>query len=884
MKNIEYKDTLNLPKSSFSMRANLSEKEPKIIERWDREKVYEESIKGNKEFIFHDGPPYANGDIHLGTSFNKILKDILLKYKRMQGYSAAFVPGWDTHGLPIELAVTREDLVGDKLGLRKRFRAHAEKYISRHLKDFKRLGIVADWKKPYITMDPKFESEELKIFADLVDNKLVYHSLKPVHWCTATKTALAESEVVYRDHKSDSLYLKFKASVELEEKFDLKNIHFAVWTTTPWTLPANLAIALNPDLEYILFESNLGNLIFSLDLLEDLKDKLNLSGKIIKKFKGSEIENYEYFHPFIDRKGKVILGNHVLNSSGTGCVHTAPGHGLDDYVVGHKYGLGILSPISADGHLTEEAEVCKGMFYLKANREIIQIVKERELLLLNEKFSHSYPYSERGKVPIVFRATKQWFIKTKEDLIDRALNAIENISFIPEFGRKRLNSMISNRPDWCISRQRVWGVPIPVFYCESCGEPLLDSNLIRSIADLVSKSGSEIFLELPTEDILKDRYSCCGDKKFRKGEDIFDVWFDSGVSYASVMKDKIADIYLEGSDQHRGWFQTSLLTSIGSRSLAPYKKIITHGFVLDGDGIKMSKSLGNVILPQDVVKKYGADILRLWTSSVDFSNDVKISDEILKQHVDSYRKIRNFFRFMLGNISDLDDNQKTDLLHIDRLALERTESLVVNVEEKFDNYEFHNGLTLILNFVTEMSSFYMDILKNRLYASARKSNERVSAQIVLKEIATVLAKLLTPILSFTMEEVWNEIDSSSKSILLERWPKSENHNSKIWDMLVELRYLVNVEIEKNVKDRIINRAEESDIELIVTDKYADVVNLFSAVELREIFKVATVNIAVGEEIKVYLHKSNGVKCERCWLYFKQTENGVCERCKNVIKS
>jgi isoleucyl-tRNA synthetase len=879
MKN--YSNTLNLPVTSFKMKANLREKEPKLIEEWLKEKIYFKSLDNDdKDFKFHDGPPYANGDIHLGTAFNKVLKDIVLKYKRLKNFNAPFIPGWDTHGLPIELAVTKGELKGDPIELRQKFKNHALKYIDRQRKDFKRLGILADWSNPYITMDPKFESKQLKVFAELVNKGLVYNSLKPVYWCTTTQTALSESEVVYKDHKSRSIYLKFKANIDLENHLNINNIYFAVWTTTPWTLPANLAIALNKDLEYVIFKtSNNENIIFAKRLLSEITDKLCIEGSIIKELLGSELEGYSYHHPFLDKILPIILAPHVSDDAGTGCVHTAPGHGAEDYLASIKYGLEILSPVDGKGYLTSEAGPFKDIFYKDSNDKIIEHIKDK--ILLVEDIFHSYPYSERGKTPVIFRATKQWFISVNRDFKDDALKQINDINFYPETGKNRLSSMISNRPDWCISRQRVWGLPIPVFYCSKCGSALLNRDLIIEISDIVEKEGSDIFVKESSNYFLKGRYSCCNQNEFIKGKDIFDVWFDSGVSYASVFNDIPVDLYLEGSDQHRGWFQTSLLTSLGYKGKLPYRNIVTHGFVVDGQGMKMSKSIGNVIFPQEIIDKYGADILRLWVGSSDFTGDIKISDAILNQASESYRKIRNFFRFILGNINDF-TQYSDDLITIDSLALNRTKHMINVVDKEYKNYNFHTGLSQILNYITEISSFYMDIIKDRLYVHGKDSKNRRSAQYVLKEIGLALSKIISPILSFTAEEVFKEF--SDRSIFLEKWPNSNSDLDPRWQLLKKLRDLSNNAIEKLIKDDLLKSSSESSLTLYADKKILALLNEFSKDELKEIFKVADIclveNNGISAEVKVF----SGEKCSRCWLYYDKIIEEVCEKCKRILEN
>lgn len=887
MEDKNYSKTLNLPKTTFGMKANLVQKEPELLKKWESNRVYEKSIRGKEEYILHDGPPYANGDIHVGTAFNKILKDSLVKYKRLKGYKVKFIPGWDTHGLPIELAVLKnqKEKIEDKNILRKKFRNHALKFIERHKKDFKRLGVLADWENPYVTLNPKFEKEQLNIFSELVDKGYIYHSLKPVYWCTVTTTALAEAEIVYKNHISDSIYFKLKVSDEIDKLLGVQNLYFAVWTTTPWTLPANLAVALNSNLEYVIAKVGEDNLILAEDLLDKLKDKLSLdSVEIIKRVKAKDIENKKYSHPFINREGLVILGNHVTSESGTGCVHTAPGHGVDDFIVGKKYGLDVLCPVNGEGVLTEEAGEFKGTFYKDANMKIIDKLKESNSLLLHEKIEHSYPYSERGKAPIIFRATEQWFVDTSSTLKNDSIKEIDSVDFFPKVGYKRLKSMLSNRPNWCISRQRDWGVPIPVFYCTKCNKALLDSNLIREISEEVGTKGSNIFFSENAEYFLKGRYSCCGEKSFVSGKDIFDVWFDSGVTYASVLEDnKKANIYLEGSDQHRGWFQTSLLTSVGARGHAPYKSVVTHGFVVDGQGIKMSKSIGNVIAPQEIVNKYGADILRLWACSVDYTGDVKISEDILTQTVETYRKIRNSFKFILGNIYDLNKSkEEVKLLTIDRLMLDRLNILIRDVDALCDKFTAYQAISLISTFISsELSSFYFDIIKDRLYTYGKDSNERASAQIVLKEICYSISKMLSPYLSFTMEEVYSHLED--ESIFLSEWPTySTNVDIQIWNDIFKSREIVNLEIEKLIEKKDISSSLESDIELSVNSEIYNSLKSFSEEELKEIFKVANITLKNGEN-RAEASKTKGTKCLRCWKYFNTLEDGICKMCKESIE-
>lgn len=931
MSDKDYGATLNLPKTSFQMKANLPNKEPKFVKMWQEQEIYFKGIDKDKpSFILHDGPPYANGEIHIGHALNKILKDIILKYKRLRGYNAPYIPGWDTHGLPIELKVTEK--LGSKAKemspaeIRELCAEYAKKWVGIQREGFVRLGILGDWENPYLTLKPEYEAKQLEVFGELYENGYIFKGLKPIYWSPVTETALAEAEIEYKNVSSPSIYVKMKANQDLLDRIGMtEETWVVIWTTTPWTLPANVAISLNPDFEYGVYKTEKGNLILGKDLAEQAFSAMEIENyELIKEFVGRDIERTTYQHPFLDRTGLVILGTHVTADAGTGCVHTAPGHGQDDYVVGTRYGLPVISPINHKGVLTEDAGQFAGLFYAKANKEICAYLEGTGDLLKLKMIEHSYPHDWRSKTPVIFRATEQWFVNVEgSDIRERALKALDDVTFIPAWGRNRIGSMLETRPDWCISRQRVWGVPIPVFYNVTTGKEIFNRDILNRIIEIVKKEGTISWVKYSAEELigeeLLEKYNLKG-VELRKETNIMDVWFDSGVSHRAVLETRgdllhrPADLYLEGSDQHRGWFQTSLLTSIGSTHDAPFKNILTHGFVNDGEGKKMSKSVGNTVVPADVIKVYGADILRLWCASVDYREDVKISDNILKQMAEAYRRVRNTARYILGNSNDFNPNTDRvpyeQLMEIDKWALHKLEVLKRRVTENYDKYEFYNLFQDIHYFAgVDMSAFYLDIIKDRLYTEGTNSIERRSAQTVMTEILVTLTKMIAPILSFTAEEIWEtlpEVLKDKESVLLTDWYKENDEylNPEIenkWVEIIKVRKEANKSLEKarQGKDRIIGNSLDAKVMLHSTD--AEIQKFL--VENREKLELALIVSEVeivenidetftkGEEaIDLYIKvlHAEGEKCERCWKYSKELGKDpehptLCPRCASVLK-
>jgi isoleucyl-tRNA synthetase len=918
---MDYKKTLQLPQTDFPMRANLAQKEPEILRHWDEMNLLqyiEGQRKGNPKKILHDGPPYANGNIHVGTALNKILKDIIIKYWTMKGYEAPYKPGWDTHGLPIEHRVTTE--LGDKRKtmsksqIRKECEIYARKYVDIQRKQFKRLGVRGKWAEPYLTLQPEYEAHVLDTFRELVKNDAVYRSKKVVHWCYSCETALAEAEIEYEEDTSDSIYVKFALD-------NAEHTHIIIWTTTPWTLPANLAIALHPDFDYAFVEVEGETWVLAQKLVEPFMKKI---GKplyhITKTVKGKELEGKSARHPFLERRSLVVLAEYVDLETGTGCVHTAPGHGVDDYLTGTKYGLDIYSPVNGQGRFTNEVKEYEGQLIFDANTAIVKKLKENGTLVAAEKYKHSYPHCWRCKKPILFRATEQWFIRVdSNDLRKKALSEIDRVRWVPEWGKNRIRAMVSDRPDWCISRQRAWGIPIPAFFCNSCGKTLLSEETLSFLIPLVRKAGSNIWFDLPAEELVPPGYRCphCGGTHFTKEEDIMDVWIDSGSSFESVLAENPelgfpADLYLEGSDQHRGWFQSSLLLSIAKRGEAPFREVITHGFIRDGKGIKMSKSLGNVILPEEVYDKYGAEILRLWVATADYRNDINLSMDIILQQVDVYKKIRNTIRFILGNLSDF--NPETDRIpyslldSFDRWALLKLQKLIFSVDQAFEGYEFYKGIQYINKYiVSDLSAVYLDILKDRLYVEAKDSHSRRGSQTVLTEILKALTLVLAPILTFTSEEIYSFFPKSLRSketIQAESWPvvDPEWRNGLTeeevigldakWETLLGVKERVNAALESVRTAGTIGHSLDASLTLEIKEKA-----LFDLLSeeigfLSDFFIVSHCHIeqnnALDTPIKIDIHRATGNKCERCWKYDDQTDTdgqfpGLCPRCANVLK-
>jgi isoleucyl-tRNA synthetase len=930
----DYKDTLNLPKTAFPMKANLAKKEKELLEYWDKNQTYQKmQQKGSKKnYILHDGPPYANGHIHLGHTLNKVLKDMIVKYKTMQGHYSPYVPGWDCHGLPIEHQVDKK--LGSKKDStpinekRKLCRDYAKQFVDIQRDEFKQLGVFGDWDNPYITMSYAYEATIIREFNRFVEKDYVYKGKKPVHWCPNCVTALAEAEVEYADKESPSIYVKFRV-LDSKGKFELdsdKGTYFVIWTTTPWTLPANMALALHPDFNYQHVQTPDGELIIAQDLIQDCMEKI---GYEITDFTvtdgawaGATLEGIVCKHPWIEREVKTILGDHVTLEQGTGIVHTAPGHGEEDFEIGLKYGLDVFAPVNDKGVFTDEADEFSGQFVFKANENIINKIKELGSLLGDaEMIAHSYPHCWRCKKPVIFRATEQWFISMeKNDLRKRALEEINKTKWIPKWGFDRINGMVESRPDWCLSRQRSWGVPIALIQCSDCKEYIKEKSVMDHIVSQVEQSGADIWFEKSESELLPEGYKCskCGSGNFVKETDILDVWFDSGVSHAAVIEadDRFpepADLYLEGSDQHRGWFQSSLLTSVGTRDRAPYRAVLTHGFVVDGKGKKMSKSLGNVISPQDITKKYGSEILRLWSSSADYRDDLRISNEILARLVEAYRKIRNTSRFLLGNISDLNPSDadlgklnKEDLTELDRLALSKLQSLIKKVSHSYETFAFYEVYHAIYQFcIMDMSSFYLDILKDKLYTFKTDSGERRASQAVLYNILISLTKLIAPILSFTAEEIWDHIPGNrEESVFLSDFPEVNPEfldldlESK-WDRLSRIRDEVNKALELKRQEKFIGNALEAKVVLYAQNSTLQLLEentdflptlfIVSAVEIAS-FKDAP-DDAYGstelDNVSILIYKADGNKCERCWNWDisvgdSNDHPGLCKRCHKVI--
>ena len=792
---MEYRDTLNLPQTKFKMKANLTQKEPQYLKHWDKEKLYQKLQEAGADkplFILHDGPPYANGNIHLGTAFNKVLKDIILKSRRLAGFQAPYIPGWDCHGLPIEHNVDKE--LGKKketipvLAKRGACRKYAEKWIKTQKEQFRRLGVLGDWDQPYLTINYDYEAAIAREFNRFLLSDGVVRSKKPVYWCSTCRTALAEAEVEYYDHTSPSIYVKFPVAEDLSETVPelagMENLKVLIWTTTPWTLPANMGVAFHPDFVYAAVAVKDEVWILAQELVEKCFEAFEISDyKVLTTFSAKGLEGRKCRHPFLDRDSLMVLADYVTTEAGTGCVHTAPGHGADDYITGLRYDLEVLSPLDDGGQYTEEAGKYAGRQIPMVNREINDDMAADGCLVKESEINHSYPHCWRCKKPVIYRATKQWFISMRNnDLRDKALQAISEVKWTPAWGEQRIHGMIEGRPDWCVSRQRSWGVPLTVLTCTYCGEILKDASVCAQIESMFEKEGADAWFKHEAEAFLPDGVQCsCGSTHFEKESDILDVWFDSGVSHAAVMEAREelrspADLYLEGSDQHRGWFQSSLLTSVGTRGQAPFKGVLTHGYVVDGKGKKMSKSIGNVIAPQEMIDKFGAEILRLWVASEDYRDDVKVSEEILRRVSDSYRKLRNTLRFLLSNLNDF--NPATDSINpenveafseMDRWALARFADLVRRVDRAYTEYEFHAIYHSLINFCgTTISSLYMDVLKDRLYCSAPNASERRAAQTVIYRILDGLLRLIAPILSVTAAEAWEHLHGLDEKSPLEQ--------------------------------------------------------------------------------------------------------------------
>lgn len=913
---MDYKETLLMPKTEFPMRGNLPNKEPERQKNWEEVNLYEKSLertKGRPLFILHDGPPYANGDLHIGHAMNKVLKDFITRYKSMSGYHAPYVPGWDTHGLPIETALTKNKKVNRKKLSVAEFRQLCAEYalsqVDNQRTQFKQLGIRGDWDNPYITLTKDYEAEQIRVFGEMAKKGYIYKGLKPVYWSPSSESALAEAEIEYYDKRSASIYVSFDV---LDGK-DVLNAgdKIVIWTTTPWTLPANLGISVHPEVDYVVVEADGNKYVVAEALLESLTEELEWDNpQVIKSFKGQELERVTAKHPFYDRESLVMLGDHVTTDAGTGCVHTAPGHGEDDFYVSNKYGLQTISPVDEKGVFTSEAPGFEGLFYDDANKVVTEKLEEVGSLLKMSFITHSYPHDWRTKKPTIFRATAQWFASIK-DFREDILNEIKQVKWYPSWGETRLYNMVRDREDWCISRQRAWGVPIPVFYGED-GTPIITDETIEHVANLFAEHGSNIWFEREAEDLLPEGFTSehSPNGKFTKEMDIMDVWFDSGSSHAGVLLNREdhrrpADVYLEGSDQYRGWFNSSLSTAVAVTGKAPYKSIISHGFTLDGNGRKMSKSLGNVILPSKVLKQLGADILRLWVASVDYQADVRISDDILKQTSESYRKIRNTFRFMLANLADF--NPETDRVpememeEVDRFMLHRLQTLVKEVRESYDRYEFSPIFHRIHNFCADdLSSFYLDFAKDILYIEARDNHRRRSIQTGYYEILTTLVQLLTPIIPHTADEVWEYIPGVKEpSPQLTDIPEPREVDGFTgfedkWNHFMAVRDDVLKALEEARNEKVIGKSLEAKITVVPRDNETKEV-LDSIEDVHQLLIVSEANVVDNADnvneyryVSILVEKHPGEKCERCWVASETVGEdanhpSLCTRCANVVE-
>ncbi|SDG13103.1 isoleucine--tRNA ligase [Desulfosporosinus hippei] len=919
---MDYRNTLNLPETDFPMRGNLPKREPEILKAWEEQNLYEKVQKareGCPKFILHDGPPYANGDIHLGHAINKVLKDIIVKYKTMMGFDAPYVPGWDTHGLPIEqqvikkLGVNRHSV--SALEFREKCKDYAEKYVGIQREEFRRLGVRGDWEHPYLTLQKEYEAAQIGVFGDMTKKGYIYKGLKPVYWCPSCETALAEAEIEYADKPATAIYVKFAVCDGLSVLTE-DNTFVVIWTTTPWTLPANQAISVHPEFKYAVVKANQEHWVVAEGMLESLRSLWKMELPVEKILSGKELEGVICKNPLMNRDSLVICGEHVTLEAGTGCVHTAPAHGEDDFYVSKKYDLTVLCLVDHQGKFTSEGGAYAGLKTGKANPVIVEDLKNSGDLVLEEMIEHSYPHCWRCKSPIIFRATEQWFASIN-GFRQAALDEIEKVRWIPAWGKDRIFNMIADRGDWCISRQRTWGVPIPIFYCEDCGKVVVNDQTIARVQEFFRQEGSDAWFAHSALELLPEGTTCeCGGTNFNKETDIMDVWFDSGTSHAGVLKQRPelswpADLYLEGSDQHRGWFNSSLSTSVAAFGQAPYRNVLTHGFVVDEQGRKMSKSLGNGVDPLKVVQELGADILRLWVSSVDYKNDVAASPRIMKQMSEAYRKIRNTLRFLLSNLNDFDPAKDKvaykDLQEIDRWALLKLSKVVERVLLGYESYEFHWTYHTIHNFCTiELSAVYLDIVKDRLYVEGKTSLLRRSAQTVLYEVLDALVRLLTPILSFMTEEIWPYIpgEKSAANVQIAEMPKvnSEWMDEELanrWDQILALRTDVSKVLEIARQDKLISHPLTAQVDLYPTEEQYK--SLKQVPNLAEIFIVSQLVMHLPDEerpegvqaaevnkgLGIHVQPARGEKCERCWMFHEEVGMNeefptICPRCRKVI--
>ena len=929
---MDYNTTLNLPSKEvdkvFPMRANLPVREPGMLEKWQNEELYAELRKknsGKPKFVLHDGPPFSNGNIHMGTAMNKVLKDIINRYRMISGYDVPFVPGWDNHGMPIESAIIKKNKLDRKKMSIPEFRNackdFAQSFVNSQMDQFKRLGVVADWEHPYLTMTPSFEAREVKVFGEMFKKGYIYKGLKPVYWCPSDETALAEAEIEYADDKCTSIYVKFALKDDkglVADTYDLSKTYFIIWTTTTWTLPGNLAIAVNPAESYALIKADNGEAYI---VAEALAEKTMQAGgienyEIIKLFKGADLEFMTAQHPFLDRESKVLLADYVTMESGTGCVHTAPGFGADDYQTCRRYGLDMIVPVDDKGYQTEEAGKFAGMFYEESNKAILEDMTQSGALFASEEIVHQYPHCWRCKKPIIFRATPQWFCSV-ESFKDEAVKACEDVTWIPSWGADRMVSMIKERADWCISRQRHWGLPIPVFYCEDCKKPVCTDETIEAVSELFAKEGSNAWYEKDVNDILPAGFKCphCGGVHFFKETDTLDGWFDSGSTHFGVIENNPdakwpADLYLEGADQYRGWFQSSLLTAVGAKGQgAPYKTVLTHGWVVDGEGKAMHKSLGNGVAPEEIIDKYGADVLRLWVASSDYKVDVRVSKEILEQLSQTYRKIRNTAKYILGNLGGFEPDNKVspaDMLPMDKWIITRLNALSKAVKKAYEDYEYHIVYHAVYNFcVVELSNIYLDVIKDRLYCDSVNGLSRKSAQTAIYMILDTLTRLLAPILAFTADEIWSAMphakDDDTRNVLFNvanaEYMEYELDADEMaaWDKLVAVRDDINPFLEEARAAKLIGKPLEAKVVISCDDaEYEFLAD--KGEDLEALLIVSEVEVNKGtdggkceryEGIFVKVEKAEGEKCERCWKYGHGTgshgeHSTLCSRCAAVV--
>ncbi|MFL6351611.1 MAG: isoleucine--tRNA ligase [Bryobacteraceae bacterium] len=906
---VDLKKTVNLPKTDFPMKANLPAAEPKTLERWEQSNLYQrirESRAGRVQYVLHDGPPYANGNIHIGTAFNKIIKDFIVKSKTMAGYDAPYIPGWDCHGLPIEFRVDQE--LGKRKAsmsaaeIRAACRAYAAKFVDIHRAEFKRLGVLGRWEDPYLTMSAEYEAVIAQAFVDFLDRGYVYKGLKPVHWCIKDRTALAEAEVEYENHSSPSVYVRFKLSTDpalLDSALAGRDVYTVIWTTTPWTIPANLAICFHPKFEYVAVDTPEGVMIVAEGLLARISEELGWDQTVVARFPGAKLEGAVFRHPFLDRDSFGVLGDHVTLEQGTGAVHTAPGHGQDDFVVCQRYGIPVYCPVDAAGRMFQVGgvsgplpEELLGKTIWESNPVVIKLLREHGALASQANVDHSYPHCWRCHNPVIFRATEQWFIGLeRENLRTRTLEAIKTVKWYPEWGEERISNMIAARPDWCISRQRVWGVPIIVFYCENCSQPFTEKRVLDGVVRQFREHTSDIWYSKTAAELMATSCTCenCGATSFRKETDILDVWFDSGSSHLAVLTaqnqlDWPCDMYLEGGDQYRGWFHSSLLIGVGLKGASPYRECATHGWTLDAEGRAMSKSMGS-LGPENITKQYGADLLRLWAASVDFTEDVRISDVILTRLSEAYRKLRNTFRFMLGNLADFDPARDAvpghRLTGMDTWILLRCEEVVRQCVASYNQYAFHKVYRAIYDFaITDLSAVYFDVSKDRLYTHAPSAHSRRSCQTALYRLNLALVRLLAPILSFTCEEVWRHskvADAAPESVHIEYFPTPEMLSEGVtseqreqaahWNQLVPVREQVLKALDSAREEKVIGSSLEAAVRL---DAGEDLYPLLAELvdELPTWFIVSQVEVArsaVGK-LAVLVERARGDKCERCWKY------------------